>query len=117
MKNAAIIFIAFALAISAPKKVKVVFHPPPIPNSPLPAAVTNEVVVVSTNPPVAVRTNFAFSWQATNGIGFTTYLVLSSTNARGPFTNVESQVTPDGLWHTNSFGLTNAQRFFVLRRF
>lgn len=101
-----LLMLAAAQPKPAPAKFKpyttnIVFRAPPVPGRAQGAAVVVAVTITNTNPPPLPRTNFSVAWMATNVKGFSTYIWLSSTNGR--FTNVEAQVTPNGLPHTNTF--------------
>lgn len=87
---------------------------PPQPPLPAPNVLLPQfVVVTNTNHPpcwpnctnVQVTRAWAgFTWQATNGRTFSTYLVVFSTNlgaSYGGWTNIEEEIVPDGLTHTN----------------
>lgn len=87
---------------------------------PVGQAVVNTNRPPYTNQPQLQPWGFGFVWQATNGRGFSTYLILHNTNSpAGPWTNVVQQVEPDNLWHTNwiQFNPAVKQDFYKLFRY
>lgn len=114
------------LAVNGPRKPMLVL-PAPAVISPAVASMlvpaANAVVNTNrppyTNHPQLQRQWAGFEWQATNGRGFNTYLIIWSGSITGPWTNVEQQVTPDGQWHTNGLPYDAAakQKYWRLFRY